>query len=850
MLSFLPQYYDLLKKEVLTKSGIQNITPADCKLIAADIFNKTKHSISETTLKRMYGFAYSKFKPSLFTIDVMARYCNYQGWEDFCLKKDSLISGTAQKQTNWDALKINARKITNFTLQVLRNKSGIPYAQTIKRNFIDLHLNDFLNSDCIATLISAPAGYGKTVALCHWVEERQALNSQAITNDIILFFSTNALMNAFLSGQDLNHWLLALLGYTSNEDITTLFDRQHKTGGNFFLIIDDFDEHVYKPEQFRLLLNQLTDVLSLYQSVSWFKVILTMRAATWINNRHEFDNDNIKWHKAFITDDNWAINVPLFNTQEIRELVLSINPALHYNVSSDIAINFSHPLYFQFYYKQRKDNFTLNDINHACIYELVSTFILNKIYMGTHSAEKLLLLTGVVENMDIVKGQYEVSKIKVNGLIKQYHHAYNELLSIGFIREINNSTGLNYNTSIQFTTNNFLEYTIAKFLLDKNNRTFDKVLINNINTLFINNNRKLPVLKWCIIYAIKAGQQKSFDLISSTQLTPSEKSDLIIFMGDLLDQECNATNKSESLIQYFKQDCSRELFNYFFGLEFINVHYKKTLYTLLKFNLATRKQILIHTALSMVDILSLNLLQLEAHLVKLRGFTPENYNQFAINPLYCIETIYSYLKNGEIKKEAVRNITRFIFNPPLEGNFFDNNASNDMLYLLAGHTLLICQNSIKILRFIDVLTKNYKTLEPTATHGYYFFMKIIAADSYFKLGKTKELVNIYNELNALYKNSANTFTDFMLTVFYALRIKVALHLKKYAPIIEDVKTFMQIADQYTFSKVITLRTILNITQVANIYPQLYKQCQYDHAKLMREMGLAKDTFITAQLVIK
>ncbi|AMR30624.1 hypothetical protein A0256_03890 [Mucilaginibacter sp. PAMC 26640] len=46
--------------------------------------SNTKLGISETTLKRLYGFAESKFNPSLFTLNALAVFCGYIGWDAFC----------------------------------------------------------------------------------------------------------------------------------------------------------------------------------------------------------------------------------------------------------------------------------------------------------------------------------------------------------------------------------------------------------------------------------------------------------------------------------------------------------------------------------------------------------------------------------------------------------------------------------------------------------------------------------------------------------------------------------------------------------------------------------------------
>ena len=84
MISFIVQHFDELKQLVLTTGGYKSISPSDCKSLSSLIYRKTNHQLSETTLKRVYGFAYSKFKPSQFTLDAMAQYCGFNGWADYC----------------------------------------------------------------------------------------------------------------------------------------------------------------------------------------------------------------------------------------------------------------------------------------------------------------------------------------------------------------------------------------------------------------------------------------------------------------------------------------------------------------------------------------------------------------------------------------------------------------------------------------------------------------------------------------------------------------------------------------------------------------------------------------------
>ncbi|HEY0244209.1 MAG TPA: hypothetical protein VGC01_01490, partial [Mucilaginibacter sp.] len=487
--------FEKLKGDVLHRAWYHDISPADCKALSIAIFRLTNMLISETTLKRVYGFAYSKFKPSLFTLNAMARYCDYTGWADFCDHNEPNTKDAKTIDVCWENIKNSAHKITGFTLQVLKNRSGIPYNQTIKRKFITDHFEAFLSRDYIATSLIAPAGYGKTLALCHWVEERLEQNDNGNSNDIILFFSSNALINIFLSGKDINEWMLSLLGYGTDTDFSTLLEADKKHDGNFYLIVDGLDEHTFKNEQFELLFEQILNIFSFYQLHSSFKLILSMRTSTWINHRHKIENFNDKWFDGFVTANDECINVPLFNINEIRNLCTNINPATQNFIGIEVAENFNHPLYFQFYYQQHKHNFSLSNVDHVCIYELQSIFILNKVYLGPHAAEKTLIIKELVEAMDLSAQNFDVHKYVLSDTIRKYNAAYNDLLGIGFIREVNNSSNMRYNAVIQFCNDSFLNYSIARTLLFKHGNLFNLDMINELNSLF-DSERKLQLLKW------------------------------------------------------------------------------------------------------------------------------------------------------------------------------------------------------------------------------------------------------------------------------------------------------------------------------------------------------------------
>ncbi|RYY37187.1 MAG: hypothetical protein EOP46_03610 [Sphingobacteriaceae bacterium] len=849
---FLPHYFEELKSNVLSIAGICNITPCDCKTISAAILNKTKQRISETTLKRVFGFAYSKFKPSFFTIDVMAHYCGYNGWEDFCNNKGKLQPvNNDPENLSWEKLKHNATKITSFTLQALKNRAGIPYNQTIKRKFIDNHFEGFLGGDYAATILSAPAGFGKTIGLCHWIDDRLEQNAKNETNDIILFFSSSALINVFLSGRDISEWFLGLLGYSPNDDIATLLNDNRRGRGKFFLIIDGFDEYMFKAEQYRMLLNQVIDVFAFYRTQNWFKLVLTMRQASWINHKHDFEIVQNNWYTGFAIDNNATLNVPLFNADEIRELCLRINPAVKVGISTELIGRFSHPLYFQFYYKNHKDNFTLNHINNICIYDLISTFILNKVYLGNHSTEKIILLKELVDEMDFKNKVYNVSKLKINHLLKQYSQAYNELLSVGFLRELNVSDDVDFNTYVQFSNNDFLEYTIAKKLLVNNNYSFNQALIDMLNKLFDNDSIKLPVLKWILIYAIKSDQDEGFKALLALHLNNSEKANLIGFLVELFEKECFTDAQNTPIANYAKQNSLKSMFDYFIGIEFLSPEYEKTLRTLLRFELTNVQRITVYSCLALTAISKLDVVKLEEYVNKLKGFTNIDYIKFPLNPLTCIDCVFYYLKYGIIKKEFLADITNFYFNPP-QKKFLADTPVNDLIFTMAACACAISTNPHKSLRFIKVLEQHYKKADDIQT-GYGFFMRIMCADRYFVKNDVKKALEIYLNTMLAYDKYESTYTPVMKILFMGVKIKASMHIQSKEELARQVSNYIRILEKtdYCLPKSYTLTFLLTQRKHWAEFPEFEKNLQYEFNKTMRECGLQPEIFLSnAKEVLK
>lgn len=831
----LSHHFNLLKKLVLDTAKLTNFTSSDCKTLSALVFQKTKKRLSETTLKRVYGFAYSKFKSSQFTIDTLSEYCGYTNWMSFISEHDT--QPKTGKTADWMNLSNDATKITNLTLRALQKRSGVPYRKTIKRKFIDDHLDSFLSSEYIATALIAPSGYGKSIALLHWIEEKLVFNAQNNISDIILFFSTSSLMSVLSSGQDIHTWLLSLLGYNRSEVLDMLLNGSDKDAAKFYLIIDGFDEHLFKNDQFQLVLSQIMDVFSLYQSSDAFRIVFTMRSDTWINNKHLLNDDEKRWYTGFVTNYDTFSNVPLFNPHELHELCYSINPLANISINAETINLLSNPLYFQIYYKLNKNNFSLNNIGGLYRYEIISTFILDKIYLDKYSSEKILFLFELIDMMCLKNGVYHIHKIKADALLSKYNYVYHELLSLEFLTEFNKSVDLQHNTYVEFGNKDFLEYIIAQKLLANNDNKFNLKLIQDADQL-LNNDLKLNVIKWFLVYTVKTDPNYNLNHLIHADLSLNKKAELVNFIGEIFSSLTFVIPGK----QQYRLNFDNELFNYFFGLEYISAEYEKTLQTLLRFDLTHDKQILVRCCLAIISIIRLDIRAVDAQLINLRKIPQVDFFKYPISPLNCLETIYHYLKYGIIKKEALVEITKFCFNPTEQVGLLKDNITNDIMYILAARTLQIAASPHKLMRFIQVLNKYYKDFSSFATE-YTFFLKVALTDAYFVLDDKKNLIDTYKSILKLGNYYDDSYTPYISILYHALKIKVALSKHEFGSISAEYKCFAYIADKYgfKFEKFYIISLIIKKGPLAAELElvQFYKQLHYEHSKLMIEAGVTE-----------
>lgn len=94
------ELYKKLQQELIKKVGRTLESPSDFIFLAQKIFEETKVQISDTTLKRFFGYISPAGQLRTSSLSAMARYLGYSGWSTFCNDNNSESSFLSDKCIN------------------------------------------------------------------------------------------------------------------------------------------------------------------------------------------------------------------------------------------------------------------------------------------------------------------------------------------------------------------------------------------------------------------------------------------------------------------------------------------------------------------------------------------------------------------------------------------------------------------------------------------------------------------------------------------------------------------------------------------------------------------------------
>ena len=722
MIHPLVNYQDILKEKALKDANIKGISPSDCYKLSLLIEKKTSKRISETTLKRLYGFAASCYNPSIYTLNCIAEFCDYNSWTDFLTQEEKKRLSNWERE-NWGFILDIAHKITRDNLNKNKLRSGISFPFTINRAAITKKIVQFDKSNYTSLIITSPAGGGKTIALTHWLNER--IERKEIENNMYLFINSTAVLSpskSILSGKE---WISSVLKL----DPTTLhryFNAQKKDApGKFYLVIDDVESHL----DCDLLFNQLIELSNCFRKFNWFKLIFSLREDRYVQHQ-ELIELNSTISNQWSTDKR---ELTSFSTNEIKKLTTLLTGKDFLKVDSNNFNPFIQvPINFQLYYQLKGNKINPNLFTIGDKFLITGKFINQYIFKGENQYEKSILLNKLARYFSSKEGVICLPIHKAESLRKQFESAYKELLSSGVLYKHSDESLINRHTELRFKHTVIGTYFLARrmFLTSKN--TFDKTSISRLNRSYYNQETKTELLYWLITFSIEKASFDFLDLLNDIHFEGHSTVNMKIFIvqsiKNLIEHSINGKEIKNCLNKKLPKS---SFFNNSLTVFSVNPDYIKALEYFLEYEISKKQRILIHTTLSLLFLFKLDCKRFDFHLSRLKQIPPKSYEVFPLNPYTQLKALFIYFKTGEVSKKALSEITKYNFNCNAP------QTCHEVIHFLTILTCYLSLGSRKTLRFLQQSQKASFINNTVFSKEHNEIIQIIKAKETVRLGAFK-----------------------------------------------------------------------------------------------------------------
>jgi hypothetical protein len=241
-----PIILDELKSLLLYKFGINTLNPSHCKLIANEIKNLTNKNISETTVKRVFGFASVKHNFSQYTLTLLA---------DF--------NDEIRKQ-----------------LGSIRRETSIEKT-TPSRKFSGKHFDSFLSSEHNFACFMLQDENEKTVLFAQLAE--RLLSDPAHKFSSLLFLNAHHFLCDDFGALNISSCIKNELGLNQSSDLVEYVNHYCKSSNSALVIfIDDFKEPemkcIFKKHFFKRLHHFIEEIEN-----SHIKLVIGLKSIDWVN---------------------------------------------------------------------------------------------------------------------------------------------------------------------------------------------------------------------------------------------------------------------------------------------------------------------------------------------------------------------------------------------------------------------------------------------------------------------------------------------------------------------------------------------------------------------------------------
>lgn len=814
---------DELRHLILHQVGIRNLSPSDCQLIAAEITRKTKKNISETTIKRIFGFAAANHQFSKFTINTLLAFT-----ED---NETPSILNLADKESALEVndtpsyLAIKAKVVSEHTLQKIVDACNIPYEYTINRKFAEHDFDYFYQSDYSFTAFIAQSGYGKSILLSHIVKNSFLNKGSKYENDIVLFLQAERIFCLDTENQNLENAIFEILGINTLETFIDYFNHIYKVSGRkLVLIFDSFYDLCQKSGAKVRMFNSIVQLLVNIEDNESIKLVLSMRTYIW---RRFFDTVRhsiylkSKWFTGSYYRSVEQTNVPLLTLAEIDQLLSKINidEAQLPNASKS---ELKYPSNFSFFY-QLKDEYKSNDYKSKLIFYEISLKYLNiKIYQSSHSVEKLILCGQLIKLSDYGRKGEMVNKNLLMSEFTKFRSAYMELLLDGILAEEKYNTNGFSIEYIRFIHQNVFEYFLFKELLEEHRHQIDNNLLHTISDNYLLSKNYMPLFQWSIFQMIKHNQFENIKYIFTLDLPPKDFTQLLLFFTENIKNKLKSDPNSIALLkaQSFHQEFSQKLVY----LDFLDPSFISILNLFSEITIDETSYLLYQSILNLHDCLSINIGKLQDRVTKLANFKSQ-FKDFLINPSELGSFLLLKFSGESVLAHSLTK--KFdVLNYYTTKTFYKKDQINDLNQQIAFFSIAIINwllgNSTATLhKILSIQHLNPINRSISKTNNNYL-LYILRSETLKKT--TKKNIQL-DRILANHLNRLSYSTSFGDSVYHLIKIQKRINKRdyhlalKYAEkaIAEFKKNNYKILEIMVYQMIITIHTALDDIDKVNEY---------------------------------
>jgi hypothetical protein len=816
-----------LRKFVLIKSGLRNIDPAHCKIISEYVFQETKNYVSETTIKRFFGFANTLHKFSLFTLNSLSQYIGYNDWDSFCKDKENQ---TTSVQSIWQDLKLKAHAITEVSLIANKNNSGVPFSATANRSFFYPDFDYFLKNNYQFTTVSAQPGQGKSILLAHMVEYFFFSENAIYKNDIVLLVNSTSINTITQNGNSLKDWFLKEFKFSSLTELISFFKKNpEKREGRFIVIVDGIDEQLARSNYFKTFIDFLYSI----EENNFVKLIFGLRTNSWINLQPAIYGSaslTKAWYTGLFYDEDTLSNVPLLNVDEVLYTLSHIENKIinRTDVSPPLLAQFKTPFWLQVYFKLKDENHHLELNNPLLCYELISYFLEKRVFLAKKSTEKIFLLKKISDCISEGNKKLRVSKEKILSYINCYPDAYEELLHSGIIIEEKRLSTTIPTEIVRFLSDDIYTYFLFIQITDKFEYKPGKSFFEYILASFpAQNARRNHILNWAIRFCVNRNEIAALKNIFKLPFTNSEKNSAFDFICHVSKFELGKPNSN-----FNKLSIDTDFIDIMASGRTMSTLYKETIKTISENVLNEDIQIMLHVIECNVHLIDVDKVSL-ANTMQLLKRNYKRLNElFPINPYDLILFFYNNLINKPNESKSLEDkiikLCQEIDRSTPQKN--EHITSAEILsYRLVLITLFSQKSYAECHRFIMAILSKYPNIFYIRHSVFSPFLLLHLGQTYIKLNYFKKAQRIIQFVDKIISSDYTYYTNFILASFSSLKANFYNATNNYEQALVETNIGLEITGNNDFkmfeiafllSKIDTLKHTEEPEEVSNVIKEL------------------------------